>query len=268
MHNTHLISTYLQERLPKYLELLKSMVAINSFTANQIGVNRLGELTAAYFQNFDFQAEYVPSARLDFGNHLFLTRPAIQTEPRRSIVMVSHLDTVFPPEEEIENHFFWRIEQDQIYGPGTIDIKGGTVMIYMVLDALSCIAPEIFASTSWLIALDASEEALSEDFGKHTLERAPANSLACLVFEGGTVSPGRWPIVVARKGRATFTIQAFGRSAHAGNNHAKGANAILQLAQTIQDAAAIDGLLEKTDRECGHGERRQCDQPCSTLCPG
>ena len=46
-------------------------------------------------------------------------------------------------------------------------------------------------------------------------------------------------MVVARKGRAEFLVQAEGRGAHAGNYHKQGANAILQLADTIQRVSAL-----------------------------
>ena len=46
---------------------------------------------------------------------------------------MSHLDTVFPPEEEARNNFRWQPEGDRIFGPGTHDIKGGTVMMWLVL---------------------------------------------------------------------------------------------------------------------------------------
>jgi hypothetical protein len=58
--------------------------------------------------------------------------------------MVSHLDTVFPPEEEARNNFHWSVEGDRIFGPGTHDIKGGTVMMWLVLRALQAQAPEVF----------------------------------------------------------------------------------------------------------------------------
>jgi glutamate carboxypeptidase len=147
---------------------------------------------------------------------------------------------VFPPEEEIQNNFSWRVEGERAFGPGVIDIKGGTVMIYSLLDALREFAPEIFSNVRWLICLDASEETLSEDFGKLCLERLPTEStLACLVFEGGTPNPEPIQIVTARKGRAEFRVLAEGRGAHAGNYHKQGANAIVQLARTIQDIASF-----------------------------
>ena len=46
------------------------------------------------------------------------------------------------------------------------------------------------------------------------------------------------------KGRATFKVTASGRSAHAGNAHPQGANAILQLAHTIQQIASLTNYTQ------------------------
>jgi glutamate carboxypeptidase len=71
------------------------------------------------------------------------------------------------------------------------------------------------------------------------LKQLPANTLACLVFEGGTTAGEYFPLVTARKGRAAYSVAVEGKSAHAGNYHANGANAIVQLAHTIQKIAAL-----------------------------
>ncbi len=233
------LQDHLEKNLTAYLNMLHEMVAINSFTANATGVNRLAQRTAEIFAGLGFQAEFIPSTNRAFGNHLFLERPA-QTEKAGTIALISHLDTVFPPEEEALNNFSWRVEGDRIYGPGTVDIKGGTVMIWIVLDALRIFAPEVFDRIHWLVCLDATEETLSEDFGKQVIEHLSSEPvLACLVFEGGTPNPNGFTLVTARKGRAEFRVTAQGRGAHAGNYHKMGANAIIQLAQSVQKIASF-----------------------------
>src|SRR5258708_1040347 len=104
--------------------MLGKMVGINSFTSNREGVNRLARFTAESFAPIGFSAEFVPSMNSEFGEHLVLTR---RGRSEKSIAMVSHLDTVFPPEEEERNNFHWLPEGDRIYGPGTQDIKGGKI---------------------------------------------------------------------------------------------------------------------------------------------
>jgi glutamate carboxypeptidase len=233
------IQAHLERRYPEALEILQQMVAINSFTANAAGVNALGELTAAVFARLGFQAEFVQSENRAYGRHLFLRRAGGGGGMDGAVGLVSHLDTVFPPEEEAQHDFTWRPQGKRIYGPGTVDIKGGTVMIYLVLDALRECAPQVFERTPWLVMLNASEETLGDDFARLCRERLPQDSPACLVFEGGTVSPKGWPVVTARKGRATYRVRVEGKSAHAGNYHANGANAIVQLARTTLKIAAL-----------------------------
>jgi glutamate carboxypeptidase len=239
---------YINSNMPTYLDLLKNMVEINSYTSNPDGVNRLGNLTAEAFSELGFQPQFIQSVNPNFGKHLFMKRSSSE---KISVAMVSHLDTVFSPAEEEQNNFSWRIEGEKAYGPGTVDIKGGTVMIYIVMQAMKAFAPHLFDAVDWYIAIDASEEALSEDFGQHCLKLFPSNTLACLVFEGGTVNRKAFPLVVARKGRAAFQISVEGRSAHAGNNHALGANAILQIAHTIQQIEALTDYKKKITYNVG-----------------
>jgi glutamate carboxypeptidase len=153
--------------------------------------------------------------------------------------MVSHLDTVFTSEEQELNNFYWRPEGKRIYGPGTVDIKGGTAVIYMVMSALEALYPEIFRRTNWLILFNAAEETLEHEFGQAARLIIPSNALACLVFEGGRMRDGRFSIVAARKGMATYRITAEGKAAHAGSSHKWGANAIIQLARTVDAVASM-----------------------------
>jgi glutamate carboxypeptidase len=228
--------SYLEQHMPHYLAVLEQMVGVNSFTANAVGVNELGRQTAELFANIGFRAETQSSVNPLYGNHLIMTRPGRITAGRAAptIGLVSHLDTVFPADEEQRNDFRWRIEGERIYGPGTVDIKGGTVMIYMVLSALRAIAPQAFEAINWLVLLDASEEAGGRDFGRLCVERLGDEALACLVFEPGNWSGDRPHLVVARKGMAIYRIEVEGKAAHAGSAHDQGANAIVQMADVIE----------------------------------
>ncbi|MBK9140049.1 MAG: M20/M25/M40 family metallo-hydrolase [Verrucomicrobia bacterium] len=230
------LKSWLASQLPAALDLLRRMVEINSWTENREGVNRLARLTAESFAPFGFTGELVPSANPQWGDHLVLTRPGVT---HRSIAMVSHLDTVFPPEEEARHNFRWQPEGNRIYGPGTEDIKGGTVMMWLVLAALHELAPAIFQKITWKLFFNSSEETLSHDFGELCRRRCDAGTLAALVFEAeGKVNDQR-ALVVARKGRATWRITVTGRGAHAGALHERGANAIVQLGRTLDRVAAL-----------------------------
>jgi glutamate carboxypeptidase len=232
---TH-IERFLQDRLAGYLAGLEQMVAINSFTANPAGINALADMTGRFFAGLGFSAERIPSTNPDYGDHLVLERPG---RGPTTIGLVSHLDTVFPPEEERQNDFHWRVEEDRLYGPGSVDIKGGTVLIRMVLEALQNVDPVLFEAVNWVILLNAAEETLAPDFSALCRQRIPADALACLVFEGGSYADGIFTLVSSRKGRATFDLQVDGRAAHAGAFHQRGANAIVQLAHLVDQIAGL-----------------------------
>jgi glutamate carboxypeptidase len=212
------------------------MVSVNSYTANRDGVNQVGHATADAFSSLGFQPEFVPSTQAAYGDHLVLTRPG---RTAKTIGMITHLDTVFSPEEEKLNQFFWRPEGSRIYGPGTVDIKGGTAMIHLVLSGLQAAAPGLFESITWMVLANSSEEVLSHDFGGLCLSRLGVEALAALVFECEGRVDNTAALVVARKGRATFRLVVEGRAAHAGGRHAYGANAIVQAAGIIQRIADV-----------------------------
>src|SRR5437867_6610835 len=203
MRNAGLLNTFLAQQLPVALELLRQMVGINSYTANRDGVNRLGRFTAECFGPLGFAAEFVPSTNPEFGDHLVLTR---RGRSSKSIAMVSHLDTVFPPEEEARNHFHWQPEGDRIYGPGTQDIKGGTAMMWLVLSALRATAPKVFEEITWKLFWNSSEERFSPDFGEVCRHRMDRETLGALVFEAEGRLGEEHLLVVARKGRASWRV--------------------------------------------------------------
>jgi glutamate carboxypeptidase len=236
MLNVGSLKEFLEHQMPAALEMLRQMVGINSFTANPEGVNRLGRFTAECFAPLGFTAEFVPSPNPEFGRHLVLTRHG---RSAKSIALVSHLDTVFSPEEEARNNFRWQPEGDRIFGPGTQDIKGGTVMMWLVLAALRAHAPNVFEDITWRLLWNSSEERFSPDFGHVCRSRFDGNTLAALVFETeGRLGPERL-MVVARKGRAAWRVTVTGRGAHAGGKHSQGANAVVQLGHLLPRIAAL-----------------------------
>jgi glutamate carboxypeptidase len=230
------LKSYFDQQLRAALEILRQMVGINSFTSNPEGVNRLARYTAECFAPLGFTAEHVPSTNPEFGAHLVMTR---RGKSSRSVGMISHLDTVFPPEEEARNNFHWLPDGDRIYGPGTQDIKGGTVMMWLVLMALRAHAPRVFEDTTWTLLLNSSEERFSPDFGDLCRSRFDAGTLAALVFESEGRRDSDHLMVLARKGRASWRVTVSGRGSHAGGKHPHGANAAVQLGHLLPRIAAL-----------------------------
>lgn len=232
------ITSWLEALLPEALDWLQRMVAINSFTTNPEGINRVGSLTAEMFAELGFTAQQVRSVYPEYGSHLFLSRGPAGQAP---VLLVTHLDTVYPPEEELRNGFRWQPDpaEHRIYGPGTVDIKGGTMLIWLLLRALREFAPTLFKKTHWVVAANASEEVIGDEFGELNTKRCPKGARAVLVFEGGLREGSDFKIVTSRKGRAEFQITAHGRAAHAGSAHDKGVNAVVALGKLMEPVAAL-----------------------------
>lgn len=225
-----------EKHLPEALDWLRRMVEINSFTSNIQGVNDLGNLTAECFQAMGFAAQYVTASDPQHGRHLFLRRGPGTNPP---IVLVTHLDTVFPPEEEAQNDFRWQPEGTRIYGPGTVDNKGGTALIWLMMRVLQEVHAELFEQTDWLIAANSAEEVIGSDFAERTGELCGGSARAVLVFEGGPREGDDWHLVTSRKGRSEYRLTCTGRAAHAGSNHAHGINAVVELARVLPQVAAL-----------------------------
>jgi glutamate carboxypeptidase len=221
--------------LGAYLEIFSNMVSINSYSANAAGVNELGEYTARLFSGLGFDSEFVQSADPACGRHLLCVANA---GAAASVACMSHLDTVYSPLEEEEREFRFLVDSDRIYGPGTCDIKGGTLVLYMMMECLRRFAPQFFSSVGWRLFFDATEETVSDDFGALCLERMDAGTRACLVFESGAFSRGFFPLVTARKGRAIFSVE----SEDAGprrTSHGEGLNAIVGISSLIKELSDL-----------------------------
>ncbi len=234
-----------ERHLPSALELLERLVGINSFTTNAAGVRANAEVIADAFAPLGFDAEFIASANPDHGPHLVLRRSADESVDAPTLALISHLDTVFPAEEELRNDFRWRRQGDRITGPGTNDIKGGTALIYLLLASLRDVDPGTFVNTNWVLLFNACEEVDSHDFGVICHRVLPPDALACLIFEADGGSRHETALVASRKGRATFRIDVAGHAAHAGGGHAFGANAIVELARVVGEVSAL------TDYEAG-----------------
>ena len=224
------LQNHLRIRLPDYLNALQSMVAVNSFTTNAAGVDVVGEVTAGLFTGLGFAPESAPAATSGFGRHLFLHRPGAS---ERRVAFISHLDTVYPPDEEAAEEFHWRRDGDRVIGPGVADIKGGTLVAFMVLDALRSVHPRVFDAFTWLVALDACEEHLAPDFARGCRDRLPGEQTAAiLVMECGTDGKAEGaPLVVCRKGMVNFRVVVTGKASHSGTGFWRGRNAILDAAR-------------------------------------
>lgn len=247
MSDLNAIRASLERRLPASLQFLENLVRVNSFTANPDGVNRNAEIITKQFAPLGFTPRQVQCANPGTGSHLILEKKG----PGVALACISHLDTVYPPEEEIRNNFYWQVEGNRIFGPGTVDIKGGTAMLWLLVSAFAELEKELFEKTHWVLLWNAAEETLSLDFANLSREILPAKTRACLIFEGDGRAEEGFAAVRGRKGRGVFQISVSGRGSHAGGKHHEGANAIHQAARVVEKLAALTDYHVQTTVNVG-----------------
>ncbi len=147
------------------------------------------------------------------------------------IGLIGHFDTVHPLGGLAENPF--RIEDGWAFGPGIFDMKAGIVQ---GLAALSLVGLE-----GVTVLLTADEE-LGSRHSRPLIEELARQVEVVLVpepsFDGA--------LKIARKGGATFVIEAHGKEAHAGLEPEDGINATLVMAHAAIAAAALSDETHDT----------------------
>jgi glutamate carboxypeptidase len=146
------------------------------------------------------------------------------------LLLLGHVDTVIGHDA----HQPLRREGDRLFGTGTVDMKGGDILALGVARALAR-RPDTFAELAVLMVTD-------EEWRTDPFIHSPRFSGydACLCFEGGQLDAnGDEGVVVRRKAAGTLKVTATGRASHSGSAPDQGRNALLALARTAEDVAAL-----------------------------
>jgi glutamate carboxypeptidase len=205
---------------------LERLVLQNSFTGNRQGVEAVANLVAGRLRALSLAVDLQPSQR--FGPHVLFSGRA----PGAPVFLSGHTDTVHPP----GTFETWRREGDRAVGPGTLDMKGGLVVMLFGLTAAK--RAQLLERVALRGILVADEEVGSPE--SLLVTRGHAAGAACaLSFESGR--PGD-ELVTRRKGVGSVKAEARGVAAHAGNEPEKGRSAIWSLARFVDRAQGLASL--------------------------
>ncbi len=210
------------------LHELDALVAVSSPSGDLPGAEAAVALCVAFLPD-GTAIERVPCSTEAFAPDLI---GRIRGTGERRLLLLGHLDTVI----KHDAHSPLSHRDGKLYGPGTVDMKGGVALSLAVARALAE-HPERFAELSVLLVCD--EEWRTAPFAH--IERF-AGYDACLCFEAGErTRAGEDGVIVRRKGAGTLRVRATGRPAHSGSAPQDGRNALLALSQVaVQIAAQAD----------------------------
>lgn len=193
-------------------------------------VNRMMDLVEGEVAEAPVAVERVPG-RQGLGDTLILR--AGPESGGRSILVMSHLDTVHPL-GTLHRDLPVRVEGDRFYGPGVYDMKGGA---YLALEAFKAVA-RAGSALRPLVFLITPDEEIGSPTSRDLVEDFGAKAAYALVTEPAR-SGGR--VVTSRKGVGRFDVHVEGRPSHAGSRHQDGRNAIREAARQI---LAIENMTD------------------------
>lgn len=214
-------SQYVAEQEGNQFRFLRELVLQPSFSQHKHEVDAAGRLIAGQLADSSMTLEVDEQGKT--GNHLLFRSPACKSHTH-SILLLGHMDTVFPP----ESGFNWyREEGDRIFGPGVIDMKGGLSVAIFALRALDSLD---LLSAIPITFICNSDEEIGSPTSKGLIKKEAQKSLFGLVFECGGLDG---EIVTARKGKTGYNLDIKGQAGHAAFSGPAKASAILELARKI-----------------------------------
>ncbi|CAN5327253.1 M20 family metallopeptidase [soil metagenome] len=232
-----ILRRHAEDRYPSYVDDLRTMVNVDCGTYVPDGVNMIADLMQERLESTGWAVERRPHfpepdvAR--FGDVVVarLTGSRLADAGGLRVLLVGHMDTVFPPGTAEERPF--RIEGSRAYGPGVSDMKDGLLAGWYAVSCLQDAGFDAFDSITYVCNPD---EEVGSPFSSPIIADFARTANVCFVLEGARENGD---IVSARKGVADLGVVIQGRAAHAGVEPERGRSATLQAAHTI---VALHGL--------------------------
>lgn len=223
------------------LSMLQEIVELESPTTDRAAVNAVGEWVRSQSAALGASIEVDPSGQEDRGDHILAKWPG-QRPDLKPILVIAHMDTVWKKGTLADMPF--RIEANQIYGPGIFDMKGAIVFLLTVMKAIRKLG---WMTNRPVTCLFNSDEEINSTTSRAVIDREARKADSVLILEGGVGEA----VITARNGIMYFKITAAGKSSHAGMDHEKGISAIEEIAHQILAIQKLTNYEMGTTVSCG-----------------
>ncbi|MFP4588878.1 MAG: M20 family metallopeptidase [Candidatus Acetothermia bacterium] len=221
------------------LDLLEQVVNIDSPSPYVEGVNRVGKVFGSFLEELGFTTNYLSGEK--YGNQVY----GEYGDGQPSILLMGHMDTVFPQGTTNKRPFEIHRGEKRAYGPGILDMKSGIVIMLHSLKLFLQSRNEIDGKIS--VLLNSDEERGSPESRKHLKDILEGIKWS-FIFEQGTP---KGELVTKRKGEGIYTLTARGISSHTGSEPEVGANAIDELMRHLLKIEKLDDPEQGTTINVG-----------------
>ncbi len=210
------IDSYIDSQKDNMIGTLEKAVNIDSGAYNIEGVKKVANIYKEILSNLGFSLETLPSSK--YSPHVRATK---RGKGGKRILICCHMDTVFEDGTAAERPF--TIKDGKAYGPGVLDMKGGTVAALYALSALDSIGYEDYETITVLLTSD--EERGSATSEAYIIEQGKTTDVA-IIPESGKLEN---KLVIHRQGGGIFNLDIYGKASHAGSAPKDGIHAIDEL---------------------------------------
>ena len=215
-----------------YVRVWEEVCNIESPSNDKNAVDRVGAYFCELARNRNWKIEVYEQER--FGNVVCITMNP--DSPKQPIAISGHMDTVHPIGSFGTPAV--RLDKDKIYGPGTMDCKGGIVAGFLAMEALQNCG---FQDRPVTMYLQSNEEIGSGLNNKEPIEyicKKAKDAIAFINLEGHEdFFAGKACLI--RKGIAGFRFDIQGIETHASYCATEGASAIREAAYKIIEIEKI-----------------------------
>ncbi|MFJ4030909.1 M20/M25/M40 family metallo-hydrolase [Streptomyces griseoluteus] len=225
--------------LPRYLDELAQLVAVDSGSYSADGVNRVADWVEGRMHGLGFTVRRLSGGTLPTGQaagDVLVARRAgalAHVDGARRILLAGHMDTVFDDGTAAARPF--SMGGDHAHGPGVSDDKGGLLAGIHAIEALDALGWDQYAE---LVLLATPDEEIGSPVSRPVTEAAAAEADCALALE---CARENGDLVIARKGVADLRVTVTGRAAHAGIEPERGAHAALAAAHLVVALQALNG---------------------------
>jgi len=205
------------------LDLTRKLVVAESPSDDKAAVNGCVAIAADYAKTLGGRVKV--HKQKEFGGVLE-TRfgPRSRTGAAGRLLLLGHLDTVWPV--GTLRNMPCRVGTGRLWGPGTLDMKGGVAMAFTAIEMLA----EADLLNREIVLLLNSEEEVGSPVSRPITESLARECAAVFVLEPAQGLAYK----TARKGTGNWRIEIKGVAAHAGVDFQKGASAVCELARVIE----------------------------------
>jgi glutamate carboxypeptidase len=218
--------------------LLERAVGQNSGSLNFEGVRAVARMFQAELDAMGFQTTWIEGPAWKRAGHLVARRVRNETARGPKILLIGHLDTVFPADSPFQR--YERLNATEARGPGILDMKGGDVVMILALRALQDAGLLDRIPLTVVLIGDEEDSGSPLDRARKDLIEAARWADAALGFEDGDGNPHT--AVIARRGSSGWRLTSEGTPAHSSQvwTESIGSGAVYEAARIL---AAFDAEL-------------------------